>query len=273
MPTYALATCVFGDLGRDEILTRTAEAGFREIELGGTRGRLDDWPADPTQMRRDLATHGLQVRSVHSPVAGWGIAASDDSERLAAVEATVACFGQSAEVGAEIVVCHPNRMVIPVSPEAFEPIWARSCESLAILAERAREAGVKIALENMPSAQGPGRPGATMAHVLTMIEGLGEHVGICLDVGHSVVSGQDPTAEALEAGDRLLVLHLQDNDGRTGHDQHLIPGQGIIDWDAFLAAVDGVAYRGVRTIEITHRAGLDTMLEALASLRQEWEAR
>jgi len=273
MSTYSLATCLFGDLGRDEILTRTAAAGFRQVELGANPGRLDDWVADPAQMRRDLATYGLRARSVHTPVVGWDIAATDPATRQAALEANIACFRQAADVGAEVVVCHPNRVLGRLHPEAFEPMWKRSCESLAILAERAREAGVQIAVENMPSAQGPSRPGATMTHVLTMIEGLGDHVGVCLDVGHSIVSSQDPIREALEAGGKLLVVHIQDNDGRCGRDQHLIPGRGCIDWPAFLTTLDSMDYHGVRTIEITHALDLDATLTVMADLRRAWEAR
>jgi len=273
MPTYALATCLLGDLGRDEILTRTAAAGFRQVELLANRGCLDDWITDPAQMRRDLATYELQARSVHAPVVGWDIAAADDATRQAALEATTASFGQAADVGAEVVVCHPNRVLTLVEQDEYKPMWTRSCESLAILAERARETGVKMALENVPSAQGPSRPGAAMTQILTMIEDLGDHVGVCLDVGHSIVSGQDPIREALQAGEKLLVVHIQDNDGRCGRDQHLIPGRGCIDWPAFLATLDGMDYRGVRTIEITRADDLDATLTVLADLRRAWERR
>lgn len=270
MVTYALATCVVGDLGRAEALTRIAEAGFREVELGGTRGRLDDWPANPAQMRRDLEAHGLIARSVHAPVPGWDVAASDDARRRVAIEATTACFGQSAQVGADIVVCHPNGPADAFTPEAFQESWGRTLDSLAVLAEGARRAGVKIALENLP-ARGRPRPGSTIAHVLAMIDGLGGNVGICLDAGHSNSNGLSAAAEAVQAAEKLLVLHLQDNDGR-GEDQHLIPGRGTIDWDAFLTALDSINFQGVRTIEITYRPDLDGTMKALAALRKEWEA-
>jgi sugar phosphate isomerase/epimerase len=271
MPTYTLSAFVVGDIGCAEGLTRIAAAGFREVELSGTRGRLDDWPSDPDQMRRDLRAHGLRVRSVHSPAPGWDIAARDGARRRAAIEATTACFGQSAQVGADIVVCHPNGPADPFTPQTFHESWARTLDSLAILAESARRAGVKIALENLP-AYGRPRPGSTIGHVLAMIDGLGENVGICLDAGHSNSNGLSAAAEAVEAAEKLLVLHLQDNDGR-GEDQHLIPGLGTIDWDAFLTALDGINFQGVRTIEIAYRPDLDGTMKALAALRKEWEAR
>lgn len=271
MVTYAVSTFVVGDLGRAEGLAKIAAAGFREVELGGTRGRLDDWPADPAQMRRDLRAHGLRVRSVHSPVPGWDIAAKDETRRRAAIEATTACFGQSAQVGAEMVVCHPNGPADPFTTETFHESWERTLDSLAVLAEGARRAGVKIALENLP-AYGRPRPGSTIAHVLAMIDGLGEDVGICLDAGHSNSNGLSAAAEAVEAAEKLLVLHLQDNDGR-GEDQHLIPGRGTIDWDAFLTTLDGINFQGVRTIEIAYRPDLDGTMKALAALRRQWEGR
>ena len=49
-----------------------------------------------------------------------------------------------------------------------------------------------------------------------------------------------------------LSLHIQDNDG-TG-DGHLIPGDGNIDWDAFVDALHAVGYLGDCVMEAHHQS-------------------
>jgi sugar phosphate isomerase/epimerase len=128
-----------------------------------------------------------------------------------------------------------------------------------------------MAVENMP-ARGQRRPGVAIAEVAAIVDGLGDHVGICLDVGHSNLSGLDATDEVSAAGERLLALHLQDNDG-NGEDQHLLPGQGTVDWDAVLNAIDRLDFRGPRTLEVIDRDHVDASLRDLAALLRKWQLR
>ena len=271
MVTYGIATAPVNGVPFDEAIARIAGAGFRQVELWGDEQHLDHWIARPAGMRRALESMGIAAPSVHSPKAGWNNGAADKATRLASVEATATCFRQAAEIGAQVVICHPNQPIVPFTEEEFEANWARSRDSLAILAERARAVGVRMAVENLP-ARGDPRPGATIADVLKMIQGLGDHVGICLDAGHSNANGQSAAEEALVAGDKLFALHIQDNDG-GGQDQHLVPGRGTTDWNAFLDALDEMAFKGVRTFEVLLGADADTLLQELAMLRREWEAR
>ena len=273
MKTYAISTALLKGFSLDEAIAGIAEAGFHEAELSGDEGHLDNWIADPARTRRLLESAGIVARSVHSPVAGWDNATPDEAARRASMEVVATCFLHAAEVGAEMVIYHPNKLSdsFTLTLEEYEATWARSRESLVILAERARAANVKMAVENL-SAKGQPRPGATMTDLLKMIDGLGDHVGICLDAGHSHLSGICATDEVIEAGERLLALHIQDNDG-NGEDQHLLPGRGTIDWDAFLDALDKINFKGLRTFEVLKKnAEVETLLQALAALRQEWEA-
>ena len=271
MSTYAISTALFGDGPLDEAIRKTVGAGFREVELGGREGHLGNWIADPVVMRRTLEFAGIVARAVHSPSAGWDNGATDTIARHASIEVAAACFLHAAGAGAEIVICHPNKPSDPFRDDEFETNLARSRESLAALAERARRAGVRMAVENLP-ARGQPRPGARVADVLRMIEGLGDNVGICLDAGHSNANGLSAAEEVLEAGEKLIALHIQDNDG-GGEDQHLLPGLGTTDWDAFLSALDANGFAGLRTFEVLKGADADALLEEIARLRREWVAR
>jgi sugar phosphate isomerase/epimerase len=63
-------------------------------------------------------------------------------------------------------------------------------------------------------------------------------LGFCFDVGHAHMEG------GVEAGfqlmrDRIATVHVHDNQGEK--DEHLLPWEGTIDWDAALAAFAGVS--------------------------------
>ena len=268
---YALSTVLLNGLSLEAAIEKIVGAGFERVELKGDAGHLDNWIAHPAEARRALEAAGITVTTVHSPAAGCNNGSLDEAARLASVEAAAASFFQAAEVGAEAVICHPNVPQPPFTEETFEPIWTRSRKSFVALAERAEAASIKMAVENLP-ARGQPRPGSRISHILAMIEGLGDHVGICLDAGHSNANGMSAAEEVLEAGEKLFALHIQDNDGQ-GQDQHLLPGRGTTDWEAFLDALERIGFEGPRTFEVARGDEMDVLLAGLSVLRQEWEAR
>ena len=55
----------------------------------------------------------------------------------------------------------------------------------------------------------------------------------CFDVGHAhLEEGVEKSFEIMQ--DRIVTAHLHDNDGEK--DEHLLPHEGSIDWDATLGA-------------------------------------
>jgi sugar phosphate isomerase/epimerase len=98
------------------------------------------------------------------------------------------------------------------------------------LAPKAQSLGLKIALEN-------GLPGymVTTSELLSLVSEYGSPaVGICYDSGHAHIT--DDTACALKTlGPHVVTVHLHDNDGKE--DQHLLPGEGTLDWKAVVAAL------------------------------------
>lgn len=49
-------------------------------------------------------------------------------------------------------------------------------------------------------------------------------------------------------GDRLLTLHLHDNDGEE--DQHALPGTGTIVWKSLMEKLDRLGYEGALSLEV-----------------------
>lgn len=75
-----------------------------------------------------------------------------------------------------------------------------------------------------------------------------EDVGILVDTGHCICYlRQDPAQVIREFGGRLWSLHIHDNHGAM--DEHLIPGEGVIEWKGVLKALRDIGYRGVFMME------------------------
>lgn len=255
----------------DEALEMAAAAGFTQAEFPG-EGMDDFWRMDPARVRAMLAQHGLCARTAHSPGAGWNNDAPDDAVRRASLDAASSVFAAAAAMGVEAIIVHPNSNdTHGFVASDWNANIARSVESLKVLAERAAAHGLKLAVENLPR-RGTPRPAGSVAEVLSMIDGLGPHVGLCVDIGHANSNGLRAADELRAGAGRVYAIHVQDNDGK-GEDQHLEPGAGTVDWPATLAAIERYAPQAAVNFEIPSRGGERAMLERLAALRKTWTGR
>lgn len=270
MKLYAVSTALLETLSLEQAIAAVAETGFKHVELGGDA--ISEWIADPPHVRRIVEAAGLTISSLHSPEAGWDNGNADPAARAASLQIAADSLFRAAEMGCSIVIIHPNKPPTegqsPFTTEAFADHWSRSRESLSYLAEQARAAGVRMAVENMP-ARGQPRPGAAMKQIIDLICDLGAHVGTCLDAGHSNANGVSAASEAAEAGERLFAVHIQDNDG-AGGDQHIMPGLGTTDWPALLAVLDEINFAGPRTFEVLRGDAPKALLRTMDELRRCW---
>ncbi len=73
--------------------------------------------------------------------------------------------------------------------------------------------------------------------------------GWCYDTGHAKSLGYAPVC--LQDCIPPLSLHIQDNHGHG--DDHLLPGDGAIDWDDVIANLRGIGYGGDCVLEAHHQ--------------------
>jgi len=85
------------------------------------------------------------------------------------------------------------------------------------------------------------------------------NLGVCIDVGHANISrdaggARETVSNYLERyAAQLVHLHLHDNDGLR--DEHLIPGNGTIDWDRVFTTLDRIGFAGTAVLE-NHQQGI-----------------
>jgi sugar phosphate isomerase/epimerase len=113
-------------------------------------------------------------------------------------------------------------------------------KSLDQLEPYARHHSVRIALENMHGDNWE------MLETL-LVEYDAGFLGLCFDSGHANLSGHD-FEHLKRLKDRLIAVHLHDNDGLT--DQHKIPFSGTVDWEALASVIALSSYEGCVNLEV-----------------------
>ena len=73
-------------------------------------------------------------------------------------------------------------------------------------------------------------------------------LGANLDIGHSVVLGENIPATLQLLNDRIWNCHIEDIPARKHY--HLIPGEGTLNWQALKNALTQINYQRFLTVEL-----------------------
>jgi sugar phosphate isomerase/epimerase len=257
-----------------EHLTETAAAGFEAAELFATRRHLDYHnPTVVADLQQWLAAAGLELRSVHAPVADavvggrldgpLNLASADAPARTAALGEAERALQIARRIPFSVFVVHLGmpRSLTSGPLESTREAARRSVDSLQ---RAAAPLGVRIAIEVIPNEFS--QPGSLVHFVETVVDAA--DVGICLDLGHAHLDGD--VVDAIETvSEHLLAVHVHDNHRRG--DEHLLPFNGSIDWAASLTALQKVGYDGTMMLEIGPQGSTRDTLAAAKQTRQRLE--
>ncbi len=242
-------------------LRRIAEAGFTHIHW------CHHWHTDFVYQEPEMAQiqawfqeFGLQLNDVHGSDGvekAW--ASSVEYQRRAGVELVKNRMELAHRLGADVVIMH---VFEPEEPEARPRFWEQIRRTLDDLAPFARERGVRLALENLPRLRSDASDPPTAQDVEYNFGALSrlfqeygpDYVGMCFDSGHAHI-GQDQLDQVAALADRIIALHLHDNDGAG--DQHRIPFTGTLDWERVTEIVARSPYAKPISQEVViHHSGI-----------------
>jgi sugar phosphate isomerase/epimerase len=258
-----------------EHLVEIAAHGFDAVEVFALRSHFDYRDRRTAiALAEWLDDTRLSLHSLHSPIArtyagrgkwddGVSIASADEPRRKAAVDEVVATLEVAAAVPYRTLVQHCG---VPVPyASAGDNSTAALLRSLEDLSPVAKQFGVRIAVEVIPNELST--PSALVELLESDIDAGA--LGICMDVGHARMMGD--VVDAIETcSGHIITTHLHDNRGRS--DDHLVPGKGIIDWDATMLAFQKVGYDGVWMFELAVAADRKAILEQAAKAREKLES-
>lgn len=227
-----------------DVLTSLVEAGAARVEVGTPPMHFD--PGDgmqPWRLAEALSRYPLGVTSMHAPFGlGFDLASDRWEHRDAGIAAALASARTLMRHAGAILVLHPSDL--PRDGASTGARLQHALESLLHIDRGCRELGVRTAVETpLPHLVG-GHPD----ELGWLLERLPPSVGMCLDTGHAHLARFIDSFLTL-AGPRLAHVHIHDNHGT--YDDHLIPGEGAIDWCAFVDGLRRVRYAGALVLELS----------------------
>jgi sugar phosphate isomerase/epimerase len=245
------------------LLAEISRAGIEGVEIFCESAHFDyRLPQAIRDLQGTLAEYHLELHSLHSPTEREASAGRDsgipisisDTERIRRVDAMDE-VKRAIEVAERLpfryLVQHIGHGRQAHDPRKLDAAFS-SLEHLTIFA---KERGVTIALENTPGELGAPE---TLAQFIkdTHLHDL----KLCFDFGHAHMEADVATSfEAMR--ERVVTMHIHDNHGDK--DEHLLPWDGTIDWDAALATVATAPLGPALVLELKEQASASPTLEQI----------
>ncbi len=264
----------------EDALRLLAELGYEAVALTPDVGLLDPFQLDRDEVARlrDLAGELGLALSIetgarflldpgrkHFPT----LLENDAADRARRVDFLARCVDLARDLGAGCVALWAGRAPDGQTGDAGgdDELWDRLCDGVSRILAHARGSGVRIAFEPEPGMFVE-RPSG-YERLVERLGADGVELGLCLDVGHLLCTGDLPVDEVIHRHEaRLAMVHLDDI--ANGVHEHRMFGEGELDLNATLAALLDVGYEGTAAVELSrdsHR-GAEAAAEAMEHLRR-----
>ena len=296
MIKFGLLTAILDGWTYEEALDIAAEMGFKCLEVAC-------WPAGKAERRYAGVSHidaervleddayaqhvldAAKAKNIQiSSLAFYPNTMDPDPEkRNAAIDHLKALIKASSKLGVGMVTTFIGRdqyRSVEENIELFKQIWP----DIISLAE---SCGVKVGIENCPMLFGPDQwPGGqnlmcTPAIYRKLFEIIpSPNFGLNFDPSHYVWQQLDYLKTVYEFRDRLFHIHFKDiklypeklaECGVLAYPLDYmspkIPGQGDVNWSAFISALNDIRYDGCAVIEVEDKAFEGSRGDILSSIR------
>lgn len=263
-----------------------AELGYEGLAVTLDVGCLDPYnlhPEDLVDARNWAEEFGLALavetgarfvldwRHKHRPNLMDSVAA----DRQQRVDFYKRCLDIARELGAPVVSLWSGAAE---TGERFErdgaqldhPLLERLAQGLEPVLEHAAALGVQVALEPEPGMFLERPMG--YGQLCELMGSRADSLGLTLDVGHCLVTGDLPVAQCIrDWSHRLIHVHLDDIS--DGIHRHLPFGEGDLDLASVLQALVEVGFEGMAAVELSRDAhrGAQAAAEAMQALRVSLE--
>jgi protein FrlC len=245
---FSLSTFVYFRFPLAESIRRTAALGYEAVEIWGGRPHafcddMDD--ARVSDTKKLIVDCGMEISNFipaqfRYPV---NIAIHDDAIRQRSVDYLKKSINVACALGSPFASVCPGFSIYPQTPSQA---WDTLRKSLAQLADFAKDMPLIVLLE--PAHRMESDLVLTVADGIKMVQELDGRIGLLPDIGHLQVNRES----LQDVVDRLAGIpchwHIDDNCGNS--DDHLVPGEGIIDYRGFLHDLISAGYAGSLAVEL-----------------------
>lgn len=250
---FGFSTNAFREYDLDGAVDAIADAGYDGVELLLDRPHLYPLDADDADLdrvrdhldEREMAVSNCNafmltaIEDFHHP----SFVEPDEPYRHRRVEYTVASLDVAAALDVPHISVEPGGPI----PEDKSREWATETflEGLRTVTNHAERVGVDVLVEPEPDLLVE-----TSAQFLDLMDRIdSDRVGCNFDAGHLFCVGEDPAELVETLAPYTGHYHLEDIPADRTH-EHTQLGDGAMDIDGFLQAVEDSGYDGFVTVEL-----------------------
>lgn len=237
---------------------------FRLAIAGWTFNKFKLEPS--LDMMQKVDVHYLCIKNFHLPldstpdqiaafhaqlkekgVTGYGVGPISMKDEAEAEQA----FEYCKRVGVRLIVGVPEHALLPY------------------IDKKVREYGFNYAIHNHGSED---KLYPTLESIYNKVKDLDPRIGMCHDIGYSMLMGIDPSAVTIKYGSRIFDIHVKDVTAASADGKDCEMGRGVIDFPAFFRALRTIKYKGMCSIEFEKDAGdpLVGLAESVGFFKGVW---
>lgn len=254
-------------VGVKEGLIKAKEVGADGVQIYAVRGEMDPDNLSPEkrqEWKEFIASLGLEISALVGDLGGHGF--QDASANREKIEKSKRILDLAVDLGTNVVTTHIG--VVPDDPNSdIYKAMQEACEELGVYA---KSKGAYFAIETGPE---------TSAHLKRFLDTLSTNgVSVNFDPANMVmVTGDDPAEGIRILKDYIVHTHAKDgvqlrkvdprkvygslgyepldhekiaDSAAEGPDFREVPlGEGSVDWNEYLKALQEIGYQGYLTIE------------------------
>jgi sugar phosphate isomerase/epimerase len=240
-----------------ETISFAHQHGFQGVEItcDYPRGPLDYSHEVIFQMAKFGEKHDMPLQ-VHAPYRNLRLADINPRIREASVQSVKDGIDFAHQINARIVTMHLGNTAKILRNQFNTRIQKALFDSITTLVEYAGVHNVTLAIENVPLGKSAWEEaiGQRAEEIIDIIKEVkAKNIGVTFDVGHANTVS-DPVNFATELAPYMVNVHFHDNDGSI--DQHLIIGEGKIDFLEILGTFKRIGYSGPLVLEYFDPASL-----------------
>ena len=224
----------------------TAAATMAGTALGVASYSLREFPLDKAlEMIKTLRTPYVNFKSVHIPyektpeeLAAIRKQIEDDGFKI--VGGGTITFDQDTDAGVEKYFAYAKAAGMPTI------VCTMAVGTLPRVEKFAKQYDINIAIHNHGTED---KVFPSPYDVLKHVKSMDPHMGLCIDIGHTVRTGTDVVKAVMDAGPRLHDMHAKDLTDMSKRDSQVAVGEGKIPIAAIFRALQTIKYPGYVNLE------------------------